>query len=97
MHPTLFVCTNRRLGSAGSCAGGGSLDLLAALRAEVAARGLGWTVSPSACMGHCQEGPNVKAAPGGPLLHRCLRQENRPSEGAAGLVDALLAAGWPTR
>lgn len=86
----MFVCTNRRLGSTGSCAGGGSLELMAALRAEIAARGLEWAVAPSPCLGHCPHGPNVKAAPGGPLLHHC------PKEGASGLVESLLASGWPT-
>jgi hypothetical protein len=91
MEPTLFVCTNRRLGSAGSCAGSGSVALMDLLRVELAARGLGWHVASTVCLGQCPNGPNIKAAPGGPLLHHC------PSEGVAGLVDALLAAGWPTR
>lgn len=91
MAPTLFVCTNRRLGSAGSCAAGGSVALMDELRAEIARRGLDWRVAASVCLGHCPNGPNIKVAPGGPLLHHC------PGEGVAGLVDALLATGWPTR
>lgn len=90
MGPTLFVCTNRRQGGTGSCAGaGGGLPLLMALRDECEARGLRWQVSPSVCLGHCAGGPNIKAAPAGPLLQGC-----RPDRVAA-LVDQLLAAGWP--
>lgn len=89
MGPTLFVCTNRRHGTAGSCAGGGSLALMMALRTEIEARGLAWQVSPSLCLGHCAEGPNVKAAPRGPLLHQCR------ADRAERVVDDLLASGWP--
>ncbi|MCA1909148.1 MAG: (2Fe-2S) ferredoxin domain-containing protein [Magnetospirillum sp.] len=70
MNPTLNVCANRRMG-AGSCAGSGSLDLAAALKAEIARRNLAWDVRLSPCLAHCGQGPNLKAAPGGPMLHGC--------------------------
>lgn len=87
MTPTLYVCGNRRLG-AGSCGGQGSHDLAEGLRAEIAARALDWRVALSPCLGHCGQGPNIKAAPGGPMLHHCAD--------AAQVVERL-AGQWPNR
>jgi (2Fe-2S) ferredoxin len=84
MTPVLFVCTNRRMG-AGSCAARSALALCDELRRVIAERGLGWAVEASACMGHCALGPNLKAAPGGPLLHGC-----KPEQ-AEELIDRLQA------
>lgn len=70
MTPTLYLCVNRRIG-AGSCSAAGAWDLLARLRDLLAAHHLDWDLRPSPCLGHCAQGPNVKAAPGGPMLHRC--------------------------
>lgn len=70
MNPVLHLCSKRRTG-AGSCAGSGSLELAAALKAEIAKRTLTWEVRLSPCLGHCGQGPNLKAAPGGPMLHGC--------------------------
>lgn len=89
LPPTLFVCSHQRLG-AGSCAGAGAAALRAALEAEVAARGLDWQVAAIGCLGQCAHGPNLRAAPGGPLLTGCR------AEDAAALV-ARLAAEWPAR
>lgn len=69
-NPTLYVCGNRRIG-AGSCAASGALELMAALRSEIKAQNLTWDVRQSPCLGHCPHGPNLKAAPKGPLLHGC--------------------------
>lgn len=88
-RPTLHVCVNRRLGGAGSCAAAGSEALVAALRGELARRGLDWSVAANPCMAHCAVGPNLKAAPGGPFLHHCL-----PGD-AAGIIDQLLAEWRP--
>jgi hypothetical protein len=82
----LRVCTQFRPGMAACCADGGSASLLAALRREVARRGLDWTVEATCCLGHCTMGPNVKAAPGGPMLHRCRSVED---------VLGRLPADWP--
>ncbi len=84
--PKLRVCTHFRPGMAACCTDGGSAALLAALRREVARRGLGWTVEATCCLGHCPIGPNVKAAPGGPILHHCRSAED---------VLGRLPAGWP--
>ena len=86
-EPTLMVCTHRRLGAAGSCGAAGGAALSEALRRDLAARGLGWSVTETGCLGHCSHGPNIKAAPNGPLLHHC----------SAGHSEALierLLAGW---
>lgn len=86
--PTLFVCTHRRLG-AGSCGGSGGEAIAQALRAAVAQRGLPWQVAPIGCLGQCAHGPNLKAAPGGPMLHHCTAEQ------AGAVIDRLLAE-WPS-
>ncbi len=84
--PTLLVCAHRRLG-AGSCAGsGGGAPLSRALAAALADHGLDWRVETIGCLGHCAHGPNVRAAPGGLLLHGCRTEE------AGDLVKRLVAA-----
>lgn len=90
MEPTLFVCGNFRFGSAPSCGGDGAVQLMAALQSELLRRGLVWHVVRSPCLAHCTLGPNIKAAPGGPLLHGC------KADKAAEIVDGLLA-GWTPR
>lgn len=87
--PTLLVCTHRRLG-AGSCGGSGSESLRDTLLVEVAARGLGWRVETVGCLGHCANGPNLKAVPGGPLVHAS------QTEPVDELVGRLLAE-WKVR
>jgi len=71
MDPTLRICTHSRISPTASCAGNGSLALLADLRQVIAQTGSPWLVEESLCLGHCHSGPNVKGAPGGPILHRC--------------------------
>ncbi len=71
MDPTLLVCVNRRFGTAPSCAERGGVELLEALKEEAARRGLPWEVEAQVCLGYCALGPNLKAAPGGPMLHGC--------------------------
>ena len=57
----VFVCINDRGGKAKACADGDSPHVRAALKAAINERG--WKgkvrVSPSGCMGLCQDGPNV--------------------------------------
>ncbi|MBC7908162.1 MAG: (2Fe-2S) ferredoxin domain-containing protein [Rhodospirillaceae bacterium] len=89
-NPTLLVCTHRRLGATGSCGAGGSEELSDALRLGIAARGLGWGVTETGCLGHCLHGPNLKAAPNGPILHDCR------AEHSDALIERLLA-GWPVK
>lgn len=88
--PTLLVCGHSRVG-AGSCsASGGGAALRAALERELAGRGLTWKVEAIGCLGRCDLGPNLRAAPGGPVLTGC-----RP-EDSARLVDRLQAE-WPVK
>lgn len=70
MTPTLYLCVNRRTG-AGSCSSAGAHKVMAALHAEIEAHALSWEIRLSPCLGHCGNGPNIKAAPGGPMLHGC--------------------------
>ena len=65
---TVLVCVNRRLSHASaSCAGRGSLALAESLRRCMAARCPGVQVRDIHCFGRCNEGPNVRIAPGGPF------------------------------
>jgi len=83
LPPTLLVCCHSRTG-AGSCTGnGGGNPLRAALETEIAARGLSWQVAGIGWLGRCDLGPNLRAAPGGPVLTGCR------AEDAAQLLDRL--------
>src|SRR3981189_115265 len=64
----LFVCTNRRADddAKGSCAGRGSEDIRAALKEQVAARGLaklGARVCKSSCLDQCSSGVCILVEP----------------------------------
>ena len=85
LPPTLLICCHSRTG-AGSCTGnGGGAPLRDALAAEVAARDLPWQVAGIGCLGRCDLGPNLRAAPGGPVLTGCRADD------AARLVERLQA------
>ena len=71
MKPKLRVCTHFRLGAVPSCDARGGSVLLEDLRRLMESGGGPWDVEPSLCLGHCPDGPNVKGAPGGPILNRC--------------------------
>jgi len=66
----LFVCINRRPpeNPKGSCAGRGSIPIHAALKAEIAARGLAKLevrACTSSCLDACWAGPNIAVEPDG--------------------------------
>ena len=63
---TILVCTNRRFSGA-SCGERGGEDLLRALQQRVAELPLACSALP--CFGRCEEGANVRLAPGGPFFH----------------------------
>ncbi len=65
-QPSFIVCTNRRLGKP-SCRGGAIAD---ALEAALHERGLTIQVQRSVCLGACEQGPNVRIAPGGRFFHQ---------------------------
>ena len=82
MPVRILVCVNRRLGSVRpSCAEGGGEALLGLIDAALRARGLAIQVERFICFGACDEGPNVRIAPGGRFFHRV----------GAGDVDAIVA------
>jgi (2Fe-2S) ferredoxin len=66
----LFVCTNRRpdVAPKGSCAARGSVEVHAALKAELASRGLAKTEAracTSSCTDACWAGPIIAVEPDG--------------------------------
>ena len=65
---TLLVCINRRLTrDKPSCAARGALDLERKLRDRLALECPAVAVRAIHCFGRCDEGPNVRIAPGGPF------------------------------
>lgn len=66
--PRLVVCINRRLNEEQpSCAARGSEALAEQLAAAIVERGLGATLQRVYCLGRCEDGPNVRIAPGGKM------------------------------
>lgn len=64
--PYLVVCINRRLSDdKPSCAARGSESVAARLSDEIERRGLTVELRRVYCMGRCEQGPNVRIAPGG--------------------------------
>ena len=69
MKKQLLICTNRRLtDQSPSCAGAGAEALADELERLAQARGLPVTVTRSTCLGRCEQGPNLRFAPGGDFL-----------------------------
>jgi NADH:ubiquinone oxidoreductase subunit E len=69
MAQTIIICTNRRPGSGlPSCARRGSEALADQLEQLIQSRKLDLSVTRSVCLGHCQEGPTARLAPGGEFL-----------------------------
>ena len=86
-RPTVTVCINDRDERFAPCCGRhGGPDIVAALRAAVAARGLDVGVQTIMCLGLCAKGPNLRVAPSGSLFHH-LTVEDVPA-----VVDALESA-----
>ncbi len=64
----VIVCTRHRANpDQPSCAARGSLDLAAWLEREIAARGWDIRLERFDCLGRCEDGPNLRLAPGGPF------------------------------
>jgi (2Fe-2S) ferredoxin len=67
---SVTVCINERKESfVPSCGRRGSREMLAALEAGLAQRGLDVDLQTIACLGLCDKGPNVRVAPSGSLYH----------------------------
>lgn len=81
-----MVCVNRRIGKP-ACAGAALAD---ALETELRERQLAIAVERAVCLGACDQGPNVRLAPGGRFYHQVT------VAGIAQLVDdACKLAGSP--
>lgn len=67
----LLVCVNQRWAhESPSCAGRGSPALRDALEQACVAAGLAIPCLAVPCLGYCDQGPNVRLAPGGPFFHQ---------------------------
>ena len=81
-----IVCVNRRIGKP-ACEGAAIADVL---ESELRQRQLAIPVERSICLGACEQGPNVRLAPGGRFYHQV---------GVAGIAelvdDACKLAGNP--
>jgi (2Fe-2S) ferredoxin len=89
----VFVCENRRpAGDArGSCAAKGSEEIRAALKAEIARRGLGKEVRANAagCLDACAQGPTIVVYPDA-VWYGAVRVEDVPE-----IVESHLVNGVP--
>jgi (2Fe-2S) ferredoxin len=84
----LFVCVNRRPpdNPKGSCAGSGSEEIYAALKEEIARRGMHRTdvrACTSGCLDLCHIGPSIAVTPDGYFYGR-VHKDDVPA-----IVDAL--------
>ncbi len=68
---TLTVCVNERPqdGISVSCGPRGGHRIASAVVREVAARGAAVEVATITCLGLCQNGPNIRLAPGNSWFH----------------------------
>jgi len=86
----LFVCVNRRPDGVpkGSCAQRGSVEIHAALKAELAARGMAKTevrACTASCLDTCWAGPSIAVEPDGYFYGRVTLAD------VPAIVDALAA------
>lgn len=64
----VIICTHHRANpTQPSCAARGSLDIAERLEVEIAARGWDISLERFPCLGLCENGPNLRLAPGGPF------------------------------
>lgn len=67
---SIVICINRRLGAGTpSCAAGGSEALAAELERQLVGAGLAVELKRIQCLGQCEQGPNLRIAPGGEFYH----------------------------
>jgi (2Fe-2S) ferredoxin len=88
--PRLVICINRRMSDdQPSCAARGSESLAARLSDEIERRGLAAELRRVYCMGRCEQGPNVRIAPGG-NIYRGVSEDDieRLLEDLAGACEA---------
>lgn len=64
----IILCIHRRTNPAQpSCAARGSLEIAEQLEREIAMHGWDIKLERFDCLGRCDEGPNLRLAPGGPF------------------------------
>jgi (2Fe-2S) ferredoxin len=61
---SLIVCVNHRA-TKSSCAGNGSIELIAEIEKALSEHHLDIPVERGVCFGRCNTGPNLRIAPGG--------------------------------
>ena len=67
---SIVICINRRYGvGSASCAERGSVELADELERLLEEAGLVIPVQRIRCLGHCEQGPNLRIAPGGRFFH----------------------------
>lgn len=65
----LRACVNFRAGNrVTSCGAKGSREMVAALEAGIASRGLSWQIEKVHCMGKCHLGPTMRILPNGSFI-----------------------------
>ncbi len=69
MPVTVVVCVKERV-SGSSCAGSGGVALADAVERELARQELPIGVKRIFCLGQCEQGPNLRIAPGGAFFRR---------------------------
>ena len=65
VRPVVIVCVQERLGKRSSCVRGGGEELVKSLDKMFVGQGLDVLVKRSFCFGRCNDGPNIRIAPGG--------------------------------
>lgn len=72
----LIVCVNERLGfGQKSCAGSGSRKLINELQRLVSDHAMQAEIVEQVCLGRCEEGINMRIAPGGPFFTQVTQQD----------------------
>ncbi|MBF0423851.1 MAG: (2Fe-2S) ferredoxin domain-containing protein [Magnetococcales bacterium] len=79
----LIVCIKERFTNAPSCAGGGSVAMVKQLEQIIQRRGLKMEIEQIHCLGQCNQGPNMRIAPGKDMYHHVTPQD------LEGIIDKL--------
>ena len=66
---TVIVCVNQRNSSSPSCADGNSIEIANHIEQEIIQNKINASVERINCLGECNEGPNIRIAPGGSFFH----------------------------
>lgn len=67
----IIVCVNHRANpNQPSCAARGSKEIALRIEQEIARQGLPVELERIDCLGHCEQGPNLRLAPNGRFFHR---------------------------